>query len=51
MWRGAFPLFRVAGIQVYLHFTWFIIAALEVARFGQRYHAPIWGALEYIALL
>ena len=50
MWRGAFPLFRVAGIQVYLHFTWFIIAALEVARFGQRYHAPIWGALEYIAL-
>ena len=48
--RGAFPLFRVAGIQVYLHFTWFIIAALEVMRFGRRYHAPIWGAIEYLAL-
>ena len=50
MQRGAVPLFRLAGIQVYLHWTWFIIAALEVVRFAQRYHSPIWGALEYIAL-
>jgi Zn-dependent protease len=50
MRRGVIPLFRLAGIQVYLHFTWFIIAALEVVRFGRRYHAPIWGAVEYLAL-
>ena len=48
--KGAFPLFRVAGIQVYLHFTWFIIAALEITRFASRYHSPIWGAAEYLAL-
>ena len=50
MQRGVIPLFRLAGIQVYLHFTWFIIAALEIGRFGRRYHTPIWGAVEYVAL-
>src|SRR4029450_5916097 len=48
--KGALPIFRLAGIRVYLHFTWFIVAALEVARFAHRYHNPIWGALEYCAL-
>ena len=48
--KGAFPLFRVAGIRVYLHFTWFIIAALDVTRFADRYHNPIWAVFEYLAL-
>ena len=48
--KGAFPLFRVAGIRVYLHFTWFIIAALEVTRFADRYHNPIWAVFEYLSL-
>jgi Zn-dependent protease len=48
--KGALPLFRLAGIRVYLHFTWFIVAALEVMRFAHRYHNPIWAALEYCAL-
>src|SRR6476659_7949872 len=48
--KGAFPLFRVAGIQVYLHFTWLIVAALEIGQFARRYHNPVWGALEYLAL-
>lgn len=48
--KGVIPLFRVAGIRVYLHFTWFIIAALQITRFAGRYHNPIWAAVEYIAL-
>jgi Zn-dependent protease len=48
--KGALPLFRLTGIRVYLHFTWFIVAALEVTRFAHRYHNPIWAALEYCAL-
>src|SRR6476659_5847224 len=48
--KGAFPLFRVAGIQVYLHFTWLIVAALEIGQFARRYHNPVWGALEYLSL-
>src|SRR5512132_4601026 len=48
--KGALPIFRLAGIRVYLHFTWFIVAALEVTRFAHRYHNPIWAVLEYCAL-
>jgi Zn-dependent protease len=48
--RGALPLFRFFGIQVYLHFTWFLVAALEFQSFSRRYQAPIWGLIEYLAL-
>ena len=48
--KGAFPIFRLAGVRVYLHFTWFIVAALEITRFAHRYHNPIWAVLEYLAL-
>lgn len=48
--KGALPIFRLAGVRVYLHFTWFIVAALEVTRFAHRYHNPIWAGLEYCAL-
>jgi len=48
--KGAFPIFRLAGIRVYLHFTWFIVAALEVVRFAGRDRNPIWAAFEYLAL-
>jgi Zn-dependent protease len=47
--KGAFPLFRVAKIRVYLHFTWFIVAALQVTQFAGRYHNPIWAVFEYLA--
>lgn len=50
MHNGALRLFRFAGIQVYLHFTWFIVAAFEVTQFGRRYSSPIWGLFEYLAL-
>jgi Zn-dependent protease len=48
--KGALPLFRLAGIRVYLHFTWFIVAALDVTRFADRYHNAFWAVLEYLAL-
>ena len=48
--KGAFPIFRLAGIRVYLHFTWFIVAALEITRFAHRYHNPVWTVVEYLAL-
>src|ERR1700682_6554747 len=50
MQGGALRLFRFAGIQVYLHFSWFIVAAFEVTQFSKRYQSPIWGLLEYLAL-
>src|SRR5215470_12180588 len=48
--KGAFPIFRLAGVRVYLHFTWLIVAAFEITRFAHRYHNPIWAVLEYLAL-
>ena len=48
--RAALPLFQLAGIQVYLHFTWFIVAALEMTQFARRYESPVWGVMEYLAL-
>jgi Zn-dependent protease len=50
MGTGAIRLFRFAGITVYLHFSWFLIAAFYVMNLAQRYTAPIWGAIEYLAL-
>jgi Zn-dependent protease len=47
---GALRLFSFAGIQVYLHFTWFIVAALAITQFAGRYSSPIWGVLEYVSL-
>lgn len=48
--QGSIRLFRIAGIQVFLHFTWFIVGALEVTQFARRYHDPLWALWEYLAL-
>src|SRR5256885_13384996 len=50
MRTGAIRLFRFAGITVYLHFTWFIVAAIFVTSFARRYESRVWGLLEYLAL-
>lgn len=50
MKRGAFPLFRVAGVRVYLHFSWFIVAWYEIASSESRYHWRGWAAVEYMAI-
>jgi Zn-dependent protease len=47
---GTIRLFKFSGITVYLHFSWFLIAAYEFTRRVGIYSSPIWSALEYIAL-
>ena len=47
---GTIRLFRFAGIDVFLHFTWFIIAAFFISGYIRKYESPIWGVLEYVAL-
>lgn len=50
MQSGSIRLFRLAGIQVFLHFSWFIVGAYEVTVLRSRYHSAVWAVYEYLAL-
>ena len=50
MRSGAIRLFRFAGIEVYLHFSWFLVAAIYISGYIRRYESPIWGVLEYLSI-
>ena len=50
MRTGAIRLFRFAGIEVFLHFSWFIVAAFYISSLAKQYDAPVWGVLTYLAL-
>lgn len=48
--QGSFRLFRFAGIDLYLHWSWFLIAVYELSNRGRIYSSPVWNAIEYLAL-
>ncbi len=48
--QGSFRLFRFAGIDVFLHWSWFIIAVLGINYRGRAYSSLVWNVLEYLAL-
>jgi Zn-dependent protease len=48
--QGAFRLFRFAGIDVYLHWFWFLVAVYEIQTRARAYSSPVWNVLEYLAL-
>lgn len=48
--QGSFHLTRVAGIDLYLHWSWFIVAAYEIQGRQGRYSSVVWNVLEYLAL-
>jgi Zn-dependent protease len=54
---GAFRLFQIAGITVFVHWSWFLIGYLELAE-GQRaaiaglnaYKSIVWNVVEYVSI-
>jgi len=48
--KGSFRLARVAGVDLYLHWTWFVVAVYEIQGRGTKYTSVVWNALEYLAL-
>jgi Zn-dependent protease len=48
--RGSIRLFRAAGITVFLHWSWFLVAAYEINWHGRSYTSLIFNVLEYLAL-
>ena len=47
---GSFRLFRVVGIEVFLHWSWFIVAVFEINNRRDSYSSLAWNAAEYVAL-
>ena len=48
--QGSIRLFRFAGIDVFLHWSWFLVAAYEINGRGRGYSSITWNVLEYLAL-
>jgi Zn-dependent protease len=48
--QGAIRLFRLAGIDVFLHWSWFVVAVYEIQVRSGDYSSPVWNILEYVGL-
>jgi Zn-dependent protease len=47
---GSFRLFRLWGVNVYLHWTWLLVAVFAVQLRRDVYSSPIWPIAEYLTL-
>ena len=48
--QGSIHLFKFKGIDVFLHWSWFVVAAYEIQSRAGNYSSPAWNAVEYLAL-
>jgi Zn-dependent protease len=48
--QGSIRLFRFAGIDLFLHWSWFLVAAFEISGRTRSYSSITWNVLEYLAL-
>ena len=48
--QGSIRLFRIAGVDVFLHWSWFLVAIIEINSRAGGYSSALWNALEYLAL-
>lgn len=47
---GSIKLFRLVGIDVFLHWTWFLVAAYMIRSQAGEYSSISWNVFEYLAL-
>src|SRR6201984_52333 len=48
--QGSIRLFRFSGIDVFLHWSWFVVAIYEIQTRAGSYSSVTWNVLEYVAL-
>ena len=48
--QGSMHLFRIAGVDLYLHWSWFLVAAYEIESRKGNYSSVVWNVMEYLAL-
>jgi Zn-dependent protease len=47
---GLIHLFRFNGIDLFLHWSWFLVAAFEISNRTRNYSSIAWNVMEYLAL-
>lgn len=47
---GSFRLFQIAGIRVYLHWSWLLVAIIQIQFPINQYGSPAWNLAEYLTL-
>jgi Zn-dependent protease len=47
---GSFRFFRVAGIQVYVHWSWFVVAWIILSMRSREYGSLAWNVAEYLGI-
>jgi Zn-dependent protease len=48
--RGAFRIGRLLGIDVFLHWSWAVVAVVEIQTRTNKYSSQAWNIVEYLAL-
>jgi Zn-dependent protease len=48
--QGSIRLFQFSGINVYLHWSWFVVAVFEIQSRNRSYSSIAWNVLEYLSL-
>jgi len=48
--KSSLHLFRFKGIDVFLHWSWFVVAIYELSGPNRRYTSFSWNVIEYLAL-
>jgi Zn-dependent protease len=48
--QGSIHLFRFSGIDVFLHWSWFVVAVFEINGRAGRYSSIAWNVVEYLSL-
>jgi Zn-dependent protease len=48
--KGSIRLFRCLGIDVWLHWSWFLVAVIQIQFRAGLYSSYIWCVIEYLAL-
>jgi Zn-dependent protease len=48
--QGSLRLFRLLGIDVFLHWSWFVVALYVLSSRADEYSSLVWNAAEYLSL-
>ena len=47
---GSIKIFQLAGVEVFLHWSWFLVAAYMIQSQAGKYSSIFWNVLEYLGL-